>query len=249
MIGCAFSDDEQQPTHKQTHTLPRWASITELSNLLDVSRNTISAAVKQAWANNEPWIKKEKVEDGNTEYYLIDTQHEIYLAHQERWAQHKTQRAPLVDKITIPVAHSHPGAGHAFAAHLITILAEASSPPNTPVWSLPNRRDGVLQRWPRFRQWLFSHGIQIFQNQLAEEGQKKPWAWRWADLHGEGYQSEEEAVIAALQGRLDANDAKLAESEYDAAFFHRLELQDLQESQQNLSWFKRLFKRTFQRNS
>ena len=49
---------------------------------------------------------------------------------------------------------------------------EASFSPYATVplsWHGQKNAEGVLQRWPRFRQWLYSHGVQVFQNLLAEE--------------------------------------------------------------------------------
>ena len=225
MIGCGFFGDEQ-PTNRPADESPRWVSISELSALLDVSRNTISTATKRAWANSEPWVKKEKTEDENT-LYLIDTQHEMYRFHEEQWKQQKALRAALLEESAPALSQAYHSlfpslsSGRSMLLYYATLLSED--------W---------LQRWPHFRQWLYSQGIQVFQNLLAEKRQKRSWEWRWKELHGEGCESCEKAIIAALQSRFEAYEAERKEQE-DTAFFRTLEQQELQKSQPRRFWFRR----------
>ena len=244
MIGCGFFDDEQ-PTDTQ-NDCPRWASISDISTFLDVSRNTISTAVKRAWANREPWVKKKKAEDGNT-LYLIDTQHDLYLSHQERWKQNKALRTAFLGEAATDWSQADHVCFHPQSS-------EAAFPPHAPLplTRYEHHSEGVLQRWPRFREWLYSHGIQVFQNLLAEERQKNPWEWRWGELHGEGFASDEAAIIAVLQSRFDADETEIAdlqrhfdtheaerEEQEDTTFFRMREQQDLQKPQFRRFWFGR----------
>ncbi|BCL79600.1 hypothetical protein ccbrp13_20650 [Ktedonobacteria bacterium brp13] len=181
MTKCAFFDD--QPDQPPTE-LPQWATITQISHFLEIPRDAVRSAVRRAIANNEAWVKKEDGEAGSTRY-LIDTTHEMYQSHQERWKL----RAGFLDEIDPAWLH-------------------AGQPR-----FLPPSSEEELQQWPHFRQWLYMQGLQIYQNVLAEE-QEKPWQWRWDDLHDEGYRSIEEAVIAALQRQLDTHDAEREEQAF-----------------------------------
>jgi hypothetical protein len=83
MTECTFFDDEQP-----TRGLPQWATITQVSEFLDVSRNAIRSAVRRAVANNEDWVKKES-KKGESTHYLIDMTHEIYQSHAQRWKENR----------------------------------------------------------------------------------------------------------------------------------------------------------------
>jgi hypothetical protein len=211
MIGCDFYDG-QPPTGE----LPQWATITQVSDFLEIPRNAIRSAVRRAVANNEEWVKKETGEGGST-HYLIDTTHEIYQYHQERWKQNKARATSFGEA---DAAWSH--AGHSRFSS--TMLEEDPfSRYETVPHSGQQDSEVVLQRWPHFRQWLYAEGIQVFQNLLAEDGQRT-WEWRWGELHGEGYESVEEAIIMVLQNGFDAKEVeRYRKEEEHIASFHMQE--------------------------
>jgi hypothetical protein len=197
MNECAFFDDEQP-----TDGLPRWATITQVSIFLAVPRTTVRDTVRRALYDNEPWVKKED-SDGKL-LYLIDTTHETYKSHEQRWKHNQATRGEDLNASRA----SWSNAAQPFFSHFrpedVPIPPYASSSPLSQFfWQRQGSLDDVLHRWPLFRQQLYSWGIQVFTNILAEDGQENPWQWRWENLHGEGYSSDEEAIIAALQMRLD----------------------------------------------
>jgi hypothetical protein len=191
--------DEQHPTDG----LPHWATITQVSDFLTVPRTTIRDTVRRAWASGEPWVKKEDSSEEQSQY-LIDTTHETYKAHEQRWKQNQAARED---------ASPDPAAWYRVRppSFFDKLLEESSSlyPSSSRFapfsWRTRKSFDVVLHLWPVFRQRLYSWGMQVFQNILAEEGEENPWQWRWGDLHGEGYPSEEEAIIAAIESRLMAH--------------------------------------------
>jgi hypothetical protein len=192
MSKCTFFDD-QQPTGD----LPHWATITQVSMYLAVPRSTVRDTVRRALASGEAWVKKEEVEPVKHRY-LIDTTHELYKAHEQRWRQHQMEQE---EEEMAFLASSQPAFSHGYAD------SYAAYPPSSPSSPLawPGSSDPVLSHWPVFRQRLHSCGLQVFQNILADEWQLDSWQWRWGDLHGEGYISAEEAITAAIERRLIAN--------------------------------------------
>ena len=86
MNESAFFDD-----HPPAGSLPRWATITQVSGFLEIPRSAVSSTVRKAIANNEPWVKKEISEEVKL-IYLIDTNHELYMSHVEQWKQRKARR-------------------------------------------------------------------------------------------------------------------------------------------------------------
>ncbi len=168
--------------------LPQWATITQVSQTLLVPRTTVRAAVRRALAEGEPWVKRE---DEGDEYspYLIDTTHPTYRSHVERWTQKQEDEEP--DRLenewppTTPSFFTRP---------------YAASPSAFSTSLAPKSGEEVLQLWPHFRDQLYFWGVQIFQNILAAP--IDDWQWRWGELHGEGYESEETAIVAALHSRL-----------------------------------------------
>jgi len=60
-----------------------------------------------------------------------------------------------------------------------------------------------LHFWPALQQWLHELGVQVFLNVLSEECGPHQWHWQWRGLQCEGYESAEQAIIAALQRRFD----------------------------------------------
>ncbi|GCE15049.1 hypothetical protein KTT_49080 [Tengunoibacter tsumagoiensis] len=74
------------------------------------------------------------------------------------------------------------------------------------------------------------------------------WEWQWGELQGEGFASDEEAIIAVLQSRFEAYEAEIADLQriYDANeakwkeqeddFFRLLEQQKLQQSPLRRFW-------------
>ncbi|WP_126582562.1 hypothetical protein [Tengunoibacter tsumagoiensis] len=234
MIGCGFFD-EKQPPEEAHNTVPCWVSLHEICAFLEISPNIMSPIVQQAYSNGERWVKKEQAKDGKT-LYLVDTQHEMYQSYQEMWKQHNAllgetaSQWSQADQSYVPPPHSW-----------------ESSPSYAPA-PLPWYTEGVLQQWPRFRQWLYAHGIKIFQNLLAEERHMNAWEWQWGELQGEGFASDEEAIIAVLQSRFEAYEAEIADLQriYDANeakwkeqeddFFRLLEQQKLQQSPLRRFW-------------
>jgi fructosamine-3-kinase len=192
MIGYMYDD-----TQKPADGLPHWATITQVSNALGMSRNTVSNVVKRASSNGEAWVKKEEAPDGNI-HYLIDTEHERFLFHAHRWKRLKALRAALSDGEAVNWSGPLPGAISAWGSET---TASFPAPALLP-WPDHELTDHAFGRLPRLRHWLHTQGMQIFTNRLAEEGQENPWHWRWGELHGEGYPSDEEAVVAALDSRL-----------------------------------------------
>jgi hypothetical protein len=190
MTECTFFDDEQP-----TRGLPQWATITQVSEFLDVSRNAIRSAVRRAVANNEDWVKKESKEGGST-HYLIDTTHEIYQSHAQRW---KENRGALEEDSFATSADWYEAREALFSPRYRKATA---SPSYMGMGEQDDHFDDVLLRWTKFRQRLSTWGIQIFQNVLAEEDEENPWRWRWGTLHGEGYPNKEEAIIAAIESRI-----------------------------------------------
>ncbi len=192
MIGCMYDDP-----HKPAVSLPRWATITQVSSGLGMSRNTVSTAVKRAWANGEAWVKKEEAPDGNIRY-LIDTEHERFLFHSHRWKRLKRLRAASAEDPALCFPAPVPGSTSVSLSDTMI-----SFYPCGPLqWPGYEPGESAFYRLPRLRHWLHSQGMQIFTNRLAEEGQDNPWHWRWGELHGKGYPSDEEAVVAALDSRL-----------------------------------------------
>ena len=217
MNGCNFFDD-QPPTG----SLPRWATITQVSDFLEVSRNAVRSAVRRAVVNSEQWVKKEVSEDGKP-IYLIDTDHETYQSHEERWKQTKAlQGEPLVNSAAhwsqarqSLFSHIRPGERALLPSAFTDIPRQEQE-----------NSEGGLDRWPRLRHWLSTRGIQIFKNILDEDEQIRPWQWRWDDLEGEGCQDVEEAIVMALQNRLHLYKEEFLEQ--DAAFFEALRQEESQ---------------------
>jgi hypothetical protein len=202
--------DEDLPAGK----LPRWATITQVCDSLGISRTTVTKVVKKAWDNSEPWVKKENAPDGNT-HYLIDTEHATYQSHEERWKQYQaSQRIPYqsyaeqwkqneADLDDLDIDEFGPD-------ELFPWQRESLVPYQPVPLSEPENRESGLHRWPRLRRWLHAQGVQVFTNIVSEPGEENLWHWRWGDLHGEGYASDEEAIVAALQSRFDTNEAVVA---------------------------------------
>lgn len=186
MNRCGFFDDEPP-----AGPLPRWATITQVSDFLDVSRHLVHSTVREAVENSESWVKKEIADTGKPTY-LIDTDHETYKVHEEQWKRHHAMYGN---------ASSDP-----FSYHRA-------------LWLEPDDMENGLDSWHSLRQWLSVEGIQIFKNILDEEGQTHPWRWRWGDLEGEGCLNVEEAIVMALQTRFHVYEEEL--SKQDAALFDR----------------------------
>ncbi|HZO75828.1 MAG TPA: hypothetical protein VFB60_26755 [Ktedonobacteraceae bacterium] len=199
MTDCTFFDEEPY-----ADGLPHWATITQVSTFLNVPRTTIRGTVRRAATSDESWVRKAMADDG-TFRYLIDTTHESYQTHEQRWKQHQEIRAEEGMAASADRSRTK-------KLPVVPFQQEEYPVPPSPSlfvpfsWLNTAGGDDVLHRWPAFRQRLHSWGIQIFQNRLAEEGQENPWQWRWGDLHGEGYQSSELAILAALENRLMLNE-------------------------------------------
>jgi hypothetical protein len=198
MTKCSFFDDQQPP-----EGLPRWATTTQISAFLAVPRSTLHDTVKKAVTSGEPWVKKDIAEDGRPKY-LIDTTHETYKVHEQRWKQNRnTQGEKLTPSGWYRARQQSYSHSHAKEDSTSPYISSSSFS-----WHQQSSANDVLRRWPIFRQRLHFWGLEVFKNILADEALANPWQWRWDDLHGEGYMSEEEAIIAAIESRLIANEAK-----------------------------------------
>src|SRR5579859_5436934 len=82
----ATIDDEQDDTHK----LPDWATLTEVSTTLGVSRNAVQSAARRAFKRHELWVKKAH---GNI---LIDTQNETFNCLVRRWKEPREGAEPNI---------------------------------------------------------------------------------------------------------------------------------------------------------
>ncbi len=173
-------------------TLPRWATITQVSASLGAPRNAVRSAVRRAVKNGEQWVKKETPDKSSMPVYLINTNHTAYQAHARRWKQNTVSGAALyeLDEQARDTWEFSEVASHS------QWLPPSSS---TGLYNALEREYPDLHALPGLCSWLWSHGLQIFKNILAEEEQEAPWQWRWGDLHGEGYESSETALVAALQ--------------------------------------------------
>lgn len=216
-----------------TGTLPQWATITQVSDFLGIPRNAIRSAVRRAVANGEDWVKKETSEEGKP-LYQLDTKHEAYQLHEDRWKHNKAVQHALLEYSVSARPHAWQSRFSPLRFERERLLHRHSSHAFSSRDAL-TQRESTLHDWPRIRQWLCTKGIQIFKNILAEEEQATSWQWRWNELHGEGCQSEEEAIIAVLQSRFDAYE-KIYE-EQEAAFFTHV--QEEPPEPQRFSFFSR----------
>lgn len=188
MKNCSFPEGEPP-----FFGLPRFATITQVSLFLEIPREAVRSAVRRAAHQSETWIKKVEGSDG-LPIYLLDTQSAPYQAHEARWKQNKRVRDKLL-RSSLKQWSEATASGQ-----------QTPSPPQL----LPA---SPLAGWPRFRHWLFAMGVWVFRNVLAEADHPRPWQWYWEGLHGEGYRSDEEAVVAALQTRFDEMREDLLEQE------------------------------------
>jgi hypothetical protein len=203
-----FFDD-----HPPAGTLPRWATITQVSGFLEVPRSAVSSTVRKAVAKSEPWVKKEISEEEKL-VYLIDTDHELYTSHAEQWKQRKAQRE---DSLNASLARWSHLRETPFSPEPSEKVALSPSPFVDIPWSEYEGFESGLNHWHRLRQWLFAKGVQIFKNVLDDEDPMHPWQWRWDDLEGDGCESEEEAIVMALQTRFHVYEEEIIE--LDTAFF------------------------------
>jgi hypothetical protein len=222
MNRCDFFSDEPP-----SEPLPRWATITQVSDALDVSRHLIHYTARRAVAQSEPWVKKEIADTGKP-IYLIDTEHETYTTHAKRWKQQTTkQSTPFVDS---DARWSRTGRSRLSQNHSEeeeALLSSDSSPFTHVPWLEHDNGASGLDHWHFLRQWLSIKDLQIFKNILDEEEQTHPWRWRWGELEGKGCQDVEEAVVLALQTKLQSYEgARLNEEgarlKQDAAFVETL---------------------------
>jgi hypothetical protein len=201
MNGCGFFEDQPR-----AGSLPSWATITQVSNFLEVPRNAVRSAVRRAVESQEAWVKKEMTEDGRA-IYLIDTTHQTYQAHEERWKQSNTIRGKFLWQTPPWCLLCLPRQEERCSLE----LAHESVGSERPCW-------------PQVQRWLAVQGLELFINQLAREEGAHPWHWRWGELHGEGYQNEEEALVAALQSRFEAHEREREEG--NALLQHLLEQEE-----------------------
>lgn len=192
MNGHTFFDDSDH-----TRSLPHWASITQVSLFLNVPREAVRSVVRRAASNGEPWIKKEFSTNGIV--YLIDTTHPAYGAHSERWKQNKTTQ----EVFSVPIPQSAASRyGRLILSHLLEETSLYSSTfSSTDLWTEQDKDQIGMRYWTMLCDFLEARGLHIFKNVLVQEGCDNPWHWHWDDLHGEGYQSVEEALIAALESK------------------------------------------------
>ena len=169
-------------------TQPSWATISQVSSRFHINYHAVRAVVRRAFQRNESWVKKVGVTEPRI---LIDTTHQTYQTHLQRWLHNTTfqphKREP---------DHWFPSPGNdAFHEDV------PNDPPSTENW-LAMELTG-LHFWPALQQWLHELGVQVFLNVLSEECGPHQWHWQWRGLQCEGYESAEQAIIAALQRRFD----------------------------------------------
>lgn len=193
-MNTTYPSDDQDPMDD----LSPWTTITQVSTSLGVPHNAVRSAVRRAVQNGEDWVKKETSEDGKGPIYLINTAHDTYQGHAQRWKQN------MADKASMEEPEPQAPDPWDFAG-----LGDQSSwlPPlsSTRFHFFGEVRLTDLHALPDLCRWLSSRNLQIFVNTLAEAGQENPWQWRWEELHGEGYATSEEALIAALQCWFDTH--------------------------------------------
>jgi hypothetical protein len=215
----------QEATDHREDGLPRWATITQVSEALAIPRDTVRSAVRRAAASSEVWVKKEVAPDG-TAVYLIDTQHASYQAHEARWKQGTTARQHLASWLRIP-----PECVISMWSKEQTMRDGETAEDHASSRSNEQETSG-FSAGPRVWQWLAAGGLEIFTNCLAPAGQAYPWQWHWNELHGAGYGSVEEALLAALQARFDAYERE--REDLTTTLLHTLEREDGEESEPGL---------------
>ncbi len=229
MNRCDFFDETPSPG-----PLPRWATITQVSAFLDVSRHLIHYTVRKAVAHHEPWVKKEMTAAGKP-IYRIDIEHETYKTHEEQWKQQKAlQGTTYADSVARWSRFGPSLLSQNRAEEEDAVLS--SDPFTQSLWREPDDGERGFDHWHRLRQWFSLKGLQIFKNILDEEEQTHPWRWRWGELEGEGCQDVEEAVVLALQAKLQTNEHarsndEEAHSKQEAAFFDALSPEEPQPPQ------------------
>lgn len=200
--------------HQQTReTLPLWATMKQVSDVLGVSRRAIRAVVRKAAQNQEPWVKKTTSEESKWPTYLIQTDHPMYQSQREHWKQRSALDAS---------SQTHEGP-RPTASTLNSLFCTTGEPPYCTSESKAQPfmyKPGLLDAYPQLRRWLCSLGLQIFTNSL-EEPRDTPWHWHWGNLHGEWYGTQEKALIAALAHRLGTLPQHREESAQQTDASHR----------------------------
>ena len=172
MIG--FYDDENH-----TNALPPWATLTEVSTALGISRDAVRSVARRALKQRKRWIKKENGK------MLIDTQAEAYKSHVSRWLG---QRDLDLLSLTGRTCFADP--------------AHSQERVITPYQYYPSLMAEGYHDWPEFCQWLGTQGLNVFFNMLAGE-QEISLQWQWGELHGGyHYATIKEVVIDALSCKL-----------------------------------------------
>ncbi len=191
MIG--FYDDEHQP-----HALPEWATLTEVSKAVGITREIVRAAARQALKHEELWVKKKQGR------FLINTTAASYKEHVRQWTalhqHHLSQWQKSRQEVSLPESALDPFA----AAEEEWRSRRPGHPGKAPVPSHPSASlvlEGHRQ-WPALCSWLSSQGLSVFFNLLAGE-QEISLQWQWGELRSEYYSTDiKDAVIDALDCKL-----------------------------------------------
>lgn len=184
--------------HK-TEPLPAWATLTEVSNALGIPRNAVKSAARRAMKNHQSWVKKEEGK------ILLDTRHERYLCLARKWREQKEPHPMFLGEDEFLTSFESAQAGNRSCYRWYPSLASEG-----------------YKHWPEFCSWLASQGLHISFNLLAGE-QAVSLQWRWGELGGaEDYANVKEAVIAALQSKLQvrptSNELRVVSTERPPSF-------------------------------
>ncbi len=162
----------------------RWATMSEVSEALGVTRHTIKHAVQKAHALGHAWVKRDpNPTPGCFARWLIDTSHPTYHSHEQRWrkAEEDGEGWPPLEEL-LDQASKERGEG-----------SETTFDP------LIDLHDDPHERWPERCSWLEEQGLIISPNVLSEDA---CWMWSWRGAFGTGYDTACEATIAALQHQM-----------------------------------------------
>jgi hypothetical protein len=158
--------------------LPRWATLTEVSQALSVPRDAVRSAARRALKQGEIWVRKEGGK------ILLDTTSDSYQEHAKRWQQGQQEWDDFPTDLDAEYAALFPREEQQPVYH----------------W-YPSPPDGYRQ-WEEFCQWLASQGLCVSFN-LLEGNPATTLSWQWGELHStKTYQDIKACVIAALDARM-----------------------------------------------
>jgi hypothetical protein len=156
-----------------------WMSLADFSRALGIHPDTIRSAARKARERQESWVRKgPDTRAGNgKDIWWINTDSPGCQELVTQWGERVTRLRAHTSNIPL----TRRARSWEDAAGLRAQLAS-----------------GQLRL---FTSYLASQGLEIYVNVLCVE-QVGRWKWRWDDAHGDGYGSQEEALIAALHHRL-----------------------------------------------